>query len=203
MGFDTEGAMRMARQGKIRRDGQRGTTLIELMMAMLVLAIGFGGVTTLLVTAMASNNRSSRDTTATLLAQKVIEEISSQNVFVTSDITATDCAGKQYKMSTVPGTAGTGNGATLKSDGTIDFSQAYASIPAGYAMQYADCSIAGGLQTFYEVRWNVMSLSSGNATSRLITVAARPSASNTATLGGFFYALPVNLRGIGGPNIVE
>lgn len=194
--------MRIALEHEIRRDGQKGTTLIELMIAMLVLAIGFGGVTTLLVTAMASNNRASRDTTSTLLAQKVIEEISSQNVNINTAVKVTDCAGTLLSFSTAPGAVGTGTGATLKSDGTIDFTQAFSSIPGGYAMQYTDCSSAGGLKTVYDVRWNVMSISS-NGTSRLITAAARPTASDVTKLGGFYYARPVTLRGIGGPNIGE
>jgi len=173
------------------------------MIAMLVLAIGFGGVTTLLVTAMASNNRASRDTTSTLLAQKVIEEISSQNVNVNTAVTVTDCAGNLLSFATAAGVAGTGTGARLKSDGTIDFTQSYSAIPLGYAMKYVDCSSAGGLQTIYEVRWNVMKVSATNTTSRLITAAARPTASDVTKLGGFYYALPVNLRGIGGPNIGE
>jgi Tfp pilus assembly protein PilV len=39
------------------------------MIAMVVLAIGLGAITILLTGAMASNNKSSRDMTATLLAQ--------------------------------------------------------------------------------------------------------------------------------------
>jgi hypothetical protein len=172
------------------------------MIAMLVLAIGFGGVTTLLVTAIASNNRNSRDTTATLLAQKVIEETSGQNVYSDTAVTVTDCAGNQWTFATTPGAVGTGTGAALRVDKTIDFTQPYANVPAGYAMQYTDCSIAGGLQTIYDVRWNVMSISA-NTTTRLIIAAARPMASDVTKLGGFYYAKPITLWGIGGPNIGE
>lgn len=186
-----------------RRQSQRGSTLIELMVAMLVLAIGLGGVTTLLGTAIASNNRNGRDTTATLLAQMVIEQISAQDVYSTFDIPITDCAGNPLAINSVPGAVGTGNGATLKADGTIDFTQDPTNlITANYAMQYVDCSTAGGIQTTYDVRWNVMSVST-NTTTRLITAAARPVASNVNQLGGFFFALPVNLRGISGPVIGE
>jgi Tfp pilus assembly protein PilV len=173
-------------------------SLIELMIAMLVLAIGLGGITILFTTAIASNNRNSRDTTATLLAQMVIEQINAQHVYSNATTNVTDCANNSWTIATTPGAVGTGAGANLTANGTIDFTQAYAGIPANYAMQYVDCSVAGGIQTTYEVRWNVMSVST-NTTSRLITAAARPEASNVKQLGGLFYALPVNLRSIGAP----
>jgi type IV pilus modification protein PilV len=195
--------MKMALQRKVRWNSQKGSSLIELMIAMLVLAIGLGAVTTLLLTAIASNNRSNRDTTANLLAQKVIEEISAQNVYSDTDVTVSDCAGNQWTFATTPGLAANGGaGATLNPNGTINFAQAYGTIPQGYAMQYVACSNQGGVQTTYEVRWNVMYVSS-NTSSRLITAAARPVASNVNGLGGLYFALPVNLRGIGGPNIGE
>jgi type IV pilus modification protein PilV len=195
--------MKISFHHKKRRSSEQGSTLIELMIAMLVLAIGFGGVTTLLITAIASNNRNSKDTTATLLAQKVIEEISAQNVYNDTAVTVTDCANNAYSFATDPGAFPTGTGASLKADGTIDFTQSYANVPAGYAMRYVDCANQGGAQTTYDVRWNVMTISATNTTSRLITAAARPLASNVNQLGGFYFALPVTLRGVGGPNIGE
>jgi hypothetical protein len=171
------------------------------MIAMLVLAIGLGAVTTLLTIAIASNDRNSRDTTATLLAQMVIEQISAQNVYTDTNIGTTDCAGTPHPFSTTPGAVGTGAGATLKADGTIDFTQPVAGLIAnGYAMRYLDCAAAGGVPTMYEVRWNVMDVST-NTSTRMITAAARLSSSAQAR--GFHFVLPVNLRGIGGPTIGE
>jgi len=187
------------REGRVRHEPEQGMTLIELMIAMLVLAIGLAGVTTLLVTAIASNNRNSTDTTATLLAQMVVDQIGSQNIYAPNTITGTDCALNPYTITTTPGAVGTGAGATLKTDGTIDFTQAYSAIPAGYAMQYVVCSSSGGIPATYEVRWNVMSAST-NTTTRMITAAARPLASSANKLGGFYFALPVNLRSIGAPS---
>lgn len=182
----------------MRHRAEQGTTIVELMMAMVVLAIGLGAITTLLVTAIASNNRNSRDTTATLLAQMVIEQLSGQHVYSVATISVTDCAGISWNMANTPGAVGTGNGASLAANGNIDFTQAVAAIPAGYQMYYVDCSTAGGLQTTYDVRWNVMSVST-NTSTRMITAAARQTASNANHLGGLFVAFPVNLRGIGAP----
>ena len=183
---------------------QAGTTLIELMVAMLILAIGLGALTTLFVGSVATDNRNSRDTTATLLAQKVIEELTAQNVNSTVTVTLTDCVGNNW---TIPSTQGgappNGQGATLVTNaaspyyGGIDFTQAYAAVPAGFAMQYVDCD-PNGLQNTYDVRWNVMTMTANN--SRLITASARRTGSANSQSGGslLIYAIPVTLRAIGG-----
>lgn len=182
----------------MKRLKQNGLSILELMIAIVVIAIGIGGTTILLSSTISTDNKNNTDTTATLLAQMVLEQISAQAINSTQQIQVTDCAGNTWNVSTDPGTAGTGNGATLKSDGTIDFTQAQSGLVTdGYAMNYVDCSTAGGVQISYDVRWNVMSVSS-NTTSRLITTAARPVASNISQFGGVFYAIPVTLRGIGG-----
>lgn len=188
------------REAHLKQRTDRGTTLIELMIAMLVLAIGLGATTIMLTGAMASNNKSSRDMTATLLAQMVMEQISAQHVYSDATITIPDCAGNNWTIATNPGAAGTGNGAKLNSDGSIDFTQSYSTLfSSNYAMQYVDCSTAGGSQTIYEVRWNVMAVSS-NSTTRLITTGARVMPSDATKLGGRMFAFPVTLRGIGAPS---
>jgi type II secretory pathway pseudopilin PulG len=156
-------------------------SLIELMISMLVLAIGLAAITILITTAIGTNNRNSKDTTSTMLAQMVIEEIAAQdpNSGVLS-IPITDCAGN----------------AASSSYGAIDQSQAVAAITAGYQMNYVDCSAAGGSKNTYDVRWNVMTISATNT--RLITASARLSNSSSSLLGGPLFNLPVNLRGIGG-----
>jgi prepilin-type N-terminal cleavage/methylation domain-containing protein len=176
-------------------------SLIELMIALLVLAIGLGAINVLLVTAIRTNNRNNRDTTATLLAQKVIEQIASVNPASPNNVTITDCAGNTWTVSTVSGAAPSGAGATLVTSvsspyyGGIDQTQSYSSIPAGYAMQYVDCSTAGGIPATYDVRWNIVTLRPGYT--RLITAAARLSSVSANQLGGPLFAIPVNLRTIG------
>jgi Tfp pilus assembly protein PilV len=98
----------MKRAGKrikvFKKNPERGALLIELMIAMLVLAIGLGALTTLIAACMATDTRNSKDTSATLLAQKVIEELSAQNTNSTSAVILTDCAGNSW---TIPSTQGT------------------------------------------------------------------------------------------------
>ena len=59
-----------------KESGGSGFTLIELMVAMVVLAVGLGALSTLFISATLSNNKNSRNATATLLAQLVLEQIS-------------------------------------------------------------------------------------------------------------------------------
>jgi prepilin-type N-terminal cleavage/methylation domain-containing protein len=188
-----------------RRRGQAGMSLIELMIAMVVLAIGLGGLFTLFMAASLSNNKNSRSATATLLAQLVLEQIRSQSPNSTATILLTDCAGNQWAVATTGGAAPNGAGAALDTTATdlayggINPNQLYSTIPpatsavAGYAMQYVDCG-AGGTQSSYDVRWNVINI---DTYTRLITVSARQ-VSPSSQLGGVVFAMPVNLRSIGG-----
>ena len=76
--------------------------------------------------------------------------------------------------------------------GGIDFSQSIGTVPAGFSMQYVDCS-TNGRQTTYDVRWNVMSVTANST--RLITASARQRGS---TSDGLHYSIPVTLRAVGG-----
>ena len=102
-----------------------------------------------------------------------------------------------WSVATAPGASPNGAGATLSASGVIDQTQLYANITTNYAMKYVDCA-NGGPKMTYDVRWNVMSVST-NTSTRLITASARLLNSPAGRLGNQFFALPVNLRGIGGP----
>lgn len=178
-------------------------TLIELMIAMGILAVGLGGLVNLLVVAMETDNRNSKDTSATLLAQMVIEQISAQHPNSNAAISVTDCAGHVWTIATTGGASPNGTGATLVTNssavgyGGIDQTQAYANVPANYAMKYVDCGGTNntGVATTYDVRWNVMTVDANYT--RLITASARSLGANA--LGGIQFALPVNLRMVAGP----
>jgi len=186
-----------------QRQSQSGMTLVELMVAMVILAIGLGALTNLLVVAMASDNKNSKDTSATLLAQMVIEQISAQHPNSNASISITDCTGTTWAIATTGGASPNGTGATLVTTSTatnyggIDQTQAYSNIPAGYAMRWVDCGGVNntGNPTTYDVRWNVMTIDTNYT--RLVTASARQV--NSSALGGLQFAMPVNLRGVSGP----
>jgi prepilin-type N-terminal cleavage/methylation domain-containing protein len=192
----------MKLQIRIRDSQETGMSLIELLLAMAVLATGMCALLVLFLDASYSNSRNGKDTSSTLLAQMVLEQISAQHPNSTATIVIADCVGTQWTVATAGGAAPNGAGANLITTsstpgyGGIDQSQAIASITQYYAMQYTDCD-TGGHQTKYDVRWNVMTVSAN--TTRLITVSARQFNSPTSQLGGVRFAVPVNLRGIGGP----
>ncbi len=178
-------------------------TLIELMIAIMILAVGLGGLTNLLVIAMETDNRNSKDTSATLLAQMVVEQIGAQHPNSSAAISVTDCAGNAWNVATAGGASPSGAGANLITTSTaigyggIDQTQAYSNITANYAMKYVDCGGAGntGVPTIYDVRWNVMTIDANYT--RLVTASARPV--NSSALGGIQFALPINLRAVSGP----
>jgi prepilin-type N-terminal cleavage/methylation domain-containing protein len=185
------------------RQSQAGMTLVELIIALSILAVGMGALTNLLVVAMATDNRNSKDTSATLLAQMVVEQISAQHPNSTAAVSVTDCAGNVWTVATAGGASPNGSGAALVTSSTaagyggVDQTQAYSNITAGYAMKYVDCGGLGnaGVPTIYDVRWNVMTINANYT--RLVTASARPL--NANALGGLQFALPINLRAVTGP----
>lgn len=177
--------------------GEQGSMLLELLIAIVVLAIGMGGLIPLLVSSMYANNRSGSDTGATMVAEHVLEQISAQPANSSTSLSVTDCAGTNWTIGTAGtavagGSGGTygGNGANLTSNGVIDWTQSYSSVPANYKMQYVACG-NGGRQTVFEARWDVITMT--NYT-RMVMISARP----TGAKSGFRYIVPVNLRTIGG-----
>ena len=172
--------------------------LIELLISMVVLAIGLGGVLGLLVSSVLTNSKAGKDTTSTMVAEHVLEQISAQPANAVANLSITDCAGTTWNIATAGAAIGAGssvnggNGANLTNNAIVDWTQAYANVPANYAMRFVSCG-TGGRQVTYDVRWNVIQMT--NYT-RMITVSARPATSGA--VGGLKFVVPVNLRTIGG-----
>jgi prepilin-type N-terminal cleavage/methylation domain-containing protein len=70
---------------------QAGMTLVELMIAMVVLAVGMAGVLLMITSGIASNNRNRLDTGATNISQLVMEAIVSKPAGSNPIITLQDC----------------------------------------------------------------------------------------------------------------
>ena len=180
------------------RSAERGISLVELVIAISVLAIGMAGLAVLFSTAIMNNSRSKGDTSGTMLTQTVLEKIAAQPANLVANLTATDCnsAGATVWPIATTGAASPGAGANIDNTGAIDFTQAYAAVTANYKMLYVACG-AGGQQTTYEVRWNIQTIT---ANTRLITVSTRPvAAANAGNQNqALLFAPPITLRTIGG-----
>ena len=177
-----------------RRLSARGMSMLELVVAMAVLAVGLTAVTVLFHSSVLSNHRAKVDTSATMLAQTVLEKIAAQPANQTATISLTDCGGTPTTwVIATAGAVAPGAGADVNAtSGAIDFTQSYAAVPTNYKMQFAGCG-AGGRQVTFDVRWNVQTVTTNT---RLITVASRPAGaeSNQPTR----FVQPVTLRTIGG-----
>jgi prepilin-type N-terminal cleavage/methylation domain-containing protein len=173
--------------------GDEGLTMIELLVAMVVLAIGMAGAMILIASAITSNNRNKLDTTATVLSEMMLERISAAGVGASSTFTLTDCLGNNLTIDPRGTTAG--QGAALAGNGDIDFSGAI-NPNAGFSVNYVTCRAAGSTST-YNIRWNVRVLqgTAGQPFTKRVTVSTRQIGSaGTGSDRLKFFAPPVTLR---------
>lgn len=180
------------RLNRIKRHPQAGMTLIEVLLAGIVLTVGLLGFAALIVTAIATNSRNRADSTATMLTQSVIEQVAATTVgSASADIY--DCgshniaSGTPFLINTAVG------GAKLDGGEDIDWSES--TPPTGYHMDYQICASPGQdtsnyQQRTYDVRWNVQKVGT-NGNTYYVVVGARPQ-NYRADLKHF--ALPINTR---------
>jgi Tfp pilus assembly protein PilV len=197
------------------RLGENGMSLLELMIAMIVLTVGLLGSMVMILTAIESNSRSKTDNYATILDQEIMETFATLNNYPKAGSVAIyDCAlnggsADSHLASLGQGAyASGGNGAALYTSSTaaaagynvgdIDWTQATPTLATsttpGYAILYQTCS-----GDIYEVRWNIMDANNPAPTlpavSRisLLTVSSRETAAKGSKLGMLF-APPTTLR---------
>ena len=128
-------------------------SLIEMMIACVVLLVGVLAAATLIPLAIGTNSRNRQQSNSTVIAQMLMEKILSVPVGAPTP-TLSDCTGTSTTINAT-GTA-TGAGATLLSTGDADYTQTAGSAgdPAGYYMLYTACG-SNGQQSIYDVRWNI------------------------------------------------
>src|SRR5437762_4576025 len=176
--------MKLKPKHSIKSKTQRGVALLELMIAILVLAFGLLGLLPLIVGSIGTNTNNRLDSAAVLLAQSISEHIAAQPASGTAVLQLTDCAGNVWNVNTTGG-AGAGAGALLFTAASapspamvdaIDFlNQNTGAVPAGYQAAIRTCD-ANGIRTTFDVRWNIRTLTNitGNTATKLVTVTARP-----------------------------
>ena len=172
------------------RISQSGISVIEVLVATLVLMICSLGIVGLISASIVTNNRNKLDSTGTMLTQAVIERVKS-TIIGSGTSSLVDCNGATWTINTAPGgaaTAGTG----------IDFTET--SPPTDYHMDYvvrSPCSSTGAEITTYDVRWHVelVGAPATPTSTFLITVGARMQGHSE---GNMFYSLPVSFRVMAG-----
>jgi type II secretory pathway pseudopilin PulG len=176
----------------------RGFTLIEVMIAGLILVIASVGVLAMISVAIGSNNRNKHDSTKTMLGGAIIEQVQS-TLIGSGSATLTDCAGTSFDISADAGGARLNAGSahpndTLGSD--IDFNES--SPPASYHMDYvitSPCATGGLYVATYDVRWHIDQIGAAGGTptsSFLVTIGARMKGSGTQN--GVYFSPPINMR---------
>jgi len=166
----------------------RGFSLIELMMAMSVLAVGLLGGISVIAVANANNGRSRLHSTAIVMAQSTMEKIVAIPQSATgadAQTKITDCAGNTFAIETAKG------GSPLITSGafagSIDFSKA----PVGnYSMLYSLCS--PGTTAGYDIRWTIDA--GPTPSTQLVTVSAKP----IFAAGAAQFTLPYTLHQLRG-----
>src|SRR5262245_10235972 len=81
------------------RNNEAGVTLIETLMAGTVLLLGSLSMIVLIIGSIATNNRNKMDSTQTMLATSVLEQINSTFIGVGTS-TLIDCAGSSFTIQT-------------------------------------------------------------------------------------------------------
>jgi prepilin-type N-terminal cleavage/methylation domain-containing protein len=159
---------------------ERGMTLIELMIAMVVLLVGIVGSMALIAYAIGGNGRSRQESNATVVAQMLAEKISSQKASLSNNLTVYDCLGTANTVYTAVG------GGALTSGGDVDMTQAAVT---GYQMYYTDCGTSGR-QMIYDVRWTI---TQPTTYTKLVIVTAKMKGAGTDLK---HFSLPVSVRSL-------
>ena len=136
--------IKQRRKKTVRKED--GMSLVELMIAMVVLLVGLVGSLALVATSVGNNGRSRQQGNSTIVAQLVTEKISSVRATLSPVLQISDCTtAPAQNVNTAAG------GSAINAQGDIDFTVAPL---AGYQMLYTDCG-SNGRQFTYDVRWNI------------------------------------------------
>jgi type II secretory pathway pseudopilin PulG len=165
--------------------------MVETLVACAILCVLSLSMITLIVASIATNNRNKIDSTQTMLAESILEQIHSTfNGNGTSALQ--DCSGTNWTIDTTIPNTGSVGAALLGS--AIDFTET--TPPAGYQMDYVvrtPCDSTGNIVGIYDVRWHLDQI--GTTNTYLITVSARLKDHGE---GNLHFALPVTLRFMAG-----
>ena len=187
-----------------KRRSEQGFSLLEMTIALGVLAVAMVGGLAMVAVGIGKNTSTRMDTTAANVAQTILEDIASEpSVGGQNPLTITDCTGNILTISTTASPIG---GSPLlpapdplqpgSNAGDIDFR---AATVGNYSATYVMCAPNGG-QISFDVRWNIQPVApppaGGTTWAKLVTVAARQPF--TTSGGAIYYSPPATLRTVTG-----
>jgi prepilin-type N-terminal cleavage/methylation domain-containing protein len=166
-----------------RQRRQKGFTLLELMIAILVMLVGVVSVAQLVPAAMWLNNANREDSSSAILAQRQLDEFVDQALTATSYVdpdpngpcySNTCNLGSTSSFNTVIGN----NVISLNGHAAIDFS---GSPTSGYGYYYHDPEDTTG--AYYDVRWAAISTgTAGTVSSKRFILGVRKKGGETPLL---------------------
>ena len=178
-----------------KQHNQAGFTIIELLIAGVLLVFGVLTMAGLVGLTIKNNGHNRLDSTATMLNQAVVEQVTSGVNFQSFGGTGTafmyDCGDHTIEANNPWNVESMIGGAPLNTDGKIDFSQTRVD---GYHMDYVVC--VGDRRVSYDVRWNISSLAPASTTTftHVLTVGSRMEG------GPSIINFPINMRVMVGPD---
>jgi prepilin-type N-terminal cleavage/methylation domain-containing protein len=161
-----------ARTAAAWRGGERGFTLVEMLMATVIVVVGLVAVAQLVPTSMMMNANNRSDGTALVIAQRQMEALRAIPLYTTSfsDPLGVTCPRTTTCFVGDPNQPGQVVGspvALFNNSPVIDFAQAQVN---GYSFMYTDPNDPTGAVN--DVRWAVVTVTNGTVTGRRILVGA-------------------------------
>jgi len=161
------------------RRAQSGFSLIELMIAILILFAGIVSVAQLVPTAMRSNFRNRNDSTALIVAQRELAQMAQQTMEVqnigacataapASSYYFCDQDGDTIALGSTGSTTPSSDGCPLLAGGALDFSTA---CPAGYSVKKTWVwNPVENINYEIELRWRIVTRRSGTTPVRKVII---------------------------------
>ena len=167
----------------IRRRSEAGFSLLEMMLATVILLVGLVAIAQLVPATILLNFRNRTDSAALVFAQRELDQFLDQPLFLTSftDAIGNTCAlGNATPVNTVQGSSL----AVVNNQVVIDFTQTL--VPNySFAIPYQDPSDPSGIS--YDVRWAVIVTGNGS------TVSSKRFILGIRQQGGNGYFQPITL----------
>lgn len=167
----------------IRRRSEAGFSLLEMMLATVILLVGFVAIAQLVPATILLNFRNRTDSSALVFAQRELDQFLDQPLFLTSftDAIGNTCAlGNATPVNTVQGSSL----AVVNNQVVIDFTGTL--VPNySFAIPYQDPSDPSGIS--YDVRWAVIVTGNGS------TVSSKRFILGIRQQGGNGYFQPITL----------